>query len=179
MSRQTSIFICVCGNVILSGNEDFIKYLLFVLNGEHIDSWHKWALINNTVVKQKKKKKNQWGIKVVEKIEMFTDFIWCFLYGWQQIILGTKPLPQPMLTYHSKIQWHSAGGGISQEIHQPSITKISLKMTYLKFHSNLPGANELIHHVVMTHLSVNDCCYHWFKPAWHQPILVLSCEPPG
>ena len=26
---------------------------------------------------------------------------------------------------------------------QPSITKIHLKMTYLKFHSNFPGANEL------------------------------------
>ena len=26
---------------------------------------------------------------------------------------------------------------------QPSITKISLKITYLKFHSNFPGANEL------------------------------------
>ena len=29
------------------------------------------------------------------------------------------------------------------EIPQPSITKISLKITYLKFHSNLPGANEM------------------------------------
>ena len=26
---------------------------------------------------------------------------------------------------------------------QPSVTKISLKITYLKFHSNFPGANEL------------------------------------
>ena len=33
---------------------------------------------------------------------------------------------------------------ISQEIPQPSITKISLKSTYLKFHSNFPGANELM-----------------------------------
>ena len=32
---------------------------------------------------------------------------------------------------------------ISQEMPQPSITKISLKITYLKFHSNFPGANEL------------------------------------
>ena len=32
---------------------------------------------------------------------------------------------------------------ISQEIPQPSITKTSLKIVYLKFHSNLPGANEL------------------------------------
>ena len=33
---------------------------------------------------------------------------------------------------------------ISQEMLQPSITKICLKITYLKFHSNFPGANELI-----------------------------------
>ena len=33
---------------------------------------------------------------------------------------------------------------ISQEMPQPSITKICLKITCLKFHSNFPGANELI-----------------------------------
>ena len=27
---------------------------------------------------------------------------------------------------------------------QPSITKIRLKITYLNFHSNFPGANELM-----------------------------------
>ena len=32
---------------------------------------------------------------------------------------------------------------ISQKIPQPSITKISLKITYLKFYSTLPGANKL------------------------------------
>ena len=35
---------------------------------------------------------------------------------------------------------------ISQEMPQPSITKIRLKMTYLKFNSNFPGANELTKH---------------------------------
>ena len=34
----------------------------------------------------------------------------------------------------------------SQEKPQPSITKIDLKITYLKSHSNLPGTNELSHH---------------------------------
>ena len=38
---------------------------------------------------------------------------------------------------------HQIGRGNSQEIHQPSITKISLKNIQLKLHSNLPGANEL------------------------------------
>ena len=32
---------------------------------------------------------------------------------------------------------------ISKEMPQPSITKIRLKMTYLKFHSNFQGANPL------------------------------------
>ena len=33
---------------------------------------------------------------------------------------------------------------ISHKIPQPLITKISMKITYLKFLSNLPGANELM-----------------------------------
>ena len=49
----------------------------------------------------------------------------------------TKALPEPKLTWHQKIQWHSS------EISQPSITKVSIKSTSIKFHSNLPGANEL------------------------------------
>ena len=32
---------------------------------------------------------------------------------------------------------------ISLEISQPSVTKISLKIIFLKFYWNLPGANEL------------------------------------
>ena len=32
---------------------------------------------------------------------------------------------------------------ILQQMPQPSITKIRLKITYLKFHSNFPGVNEL------------------------------------
>ena len=40
----------------------------------------------------------------------------------------------------SEVQRHS----YSQEMLQPSVTKISLKITYLKLHSNFPGANELM-----------------------------------
>ena len=32
---------------------------------------------------------------------------------------------------------------ISQEMSQPSVTKIRLEITYLKFDSNFQGANEL------------------------------------
>ena len=53
---------------------------------------------------------------------------------------GTKPLTEPMLTdYHWSPVTLIHIRAISEEIPQPSITKI----TYLKFHSNFPGANEL------------------------------------
>ena len=42
----------------------------------------------------------------------------------------------------SKVQWYSSDGNFIR-IPQPSITKCSLKITYLKSQSNLPGANEL------------------------------------
>ena len=56
---------------------------------------------------------------------------------------GTKPLPEPMLTNHHLKSSDIHIRAISQEMPQPSITKIRLKITYLKFHSNFPGANEL------------------------------------
>ena len=57
---------------------------------------------------------------------------------------GTKPLHEPMLTDH---QWSPVTFIliiISQERPQPSIPEIHLKITYLEFHLNFPGANELI-----------------------------------
>ena len=61
---------------------------------------------------------------------------------------GTKPLPEPMLTDH---QW-SPVTFILGQFHKrcynhQSLTKICLKITYLKFHSNFPGANELTHKI--------------------------------
>ena len=56
---------------------------------------------------------------------------------------GTKPLPEPVLTDHQRSPVTFILRAISQEIPQPSITKIHLKMTYLKFHLSFPGANEL------------------------------------
>ena len=57
--------------------------------------------------------------------------------------LTRDPLPEPILTDH---QWSPVTfilGHFSQEMPQPSITKFDLKITYLIFHSNFPGANEL------------------------------------
>ena len=44
----------------------------------------------------------------------------------------------------SEVQWRDIHiRAISQEMPQPSLTKICLKITCLKFHSNFPGGNEL------------------------------------
>ena len=49
---------------------------------------------------------------------------------------GTKPFPEPMLTYYQ------LGSGY---IHLMTISReITLKTIYLQFHSNLTGANGLI-----------------------------------
>ena len=57
---------------------------------------------------------------------------------------GTKPLPEPMWTDH---QWSPVIfilGQFHMRMPQPSsITKIRLKIAFLEFHSNFPGANEL------------------------------------
>ena len=55
---------------------------------------------------------------------------------------GTKPLPEPMLTDHSVKSSDIHIRAILLEMHQPSIAKIFLKITYLKCHSNFAGANE-------------------------------------
>ena len=56
---------------------------------------------------------------------------------------GTKPSPEPMLTWSSVKSSDINIREISQEMPQPSTIKIHLKITYIKFHSNFPGANEL------------------------------------
>ena len=53
---------------------------------------------------------------------------------------------------------------ISQAMPQPSITKIRLKITYLKFQSNFPGANELI--IVIK--------FMWFIYYIHQGLFIGS-----
>ena len=60
--------------------------------------------------------------------------------GYGLLPASTKPLPEPMLSEVNEIHI----GAISEEMPQPSITKINLKIIYTKFHSNFPGANELM-----------------------------------
>ena len=77
---------------------------------------------------------------------------------------------------------------ILQEIPQPSVTEISLKITYLKFCSNLPGASELNLFVLFKSMPWNhglQFCYHlcfernkfnWFVicvSSWNWPDVVI------
>ena len=54
----------------------------------------------------------------------------------------------------SKIQWHSSEGNFTRDNSAINIS-ICWKITYLRFQSNLPGANELTHWDWVTYL------YHW------------------
>ena len=54
----------------------------------------------------------------------------------------TKPLPEPMFTYHQQCPVTFIWGQFSHIILYSSITKMSLKITYLKLHSDLTGANS-------------------------------------
>ena len=44
----------------------------------------------------------------------------------------------------SKVQWHSSESDFTRDIPRSSISIICLKFIYLKFHSNVPDANELL-----------------------------------
>ena len=59
---------------------------------------------------------------------------------------GTKPLPEPMLTCHQWCIVANHFGAILQELFAILIYKIILKITHLKLHLHLPGANGLIIH---------------------------------
>ena len=75
---------------------------------------------------------------------------------------GTKPLPEPMLTDASVKASDIHIRAISQEMLQPSITKICVKITNLKFRPNLPGANEFIHQSVTAVCTHYKSCYEKF-----------------
>ena len=74
----------------------------------------------------------------------------------------------------SKIRWHSSKGKFTRDT-SASITEIIWKIKYLKFHSNFPGANELIGRttptpcLLMARFSVSPgyqqpCYYvHWVR----------------
>ena len=72
---------------------------------------------------------------------------------WHQAITRTNTDLYNWLI--NNVHWHSSEGNI-QEIPQPSVTKISLKRTHLKLHSDLSGPNGL----VFTFVGVAECVGH-------------------
>ena len=63
---------------------------------------------------------------------------------------------------------------ISQQMPQPAITKIYLKMTYLKLHSNFPGADELSQWFMLRpYLSIVTVLRWWFQRGSCR--LLMSC----
>ena len=74
--------------------------------------------------------------------------------NYDSIELGQHWLRQWLVAWrHQAITWTNVDQlsvrscdihlkAISQEVSQSQITKITLKISYLKFHSNLPGANK-------------------------------------
>ena len=78
---------------------------------------------------------------------------------------GTKPLPGPMLTDHQLSPVTCMLGQFHKRFLNQELLKIRLKITYLKFHSNFPGANELngLHQSSWQLLMP-------LPPTWHQAI---------
>ena len=68
---------------------------------------------------------------------------------WIWVTWYCKPLPEPMLTCHPLVQT------ISQEIPQPSVTKMSLKLLLWNFIPNLPGASKLTHWGRVMHICLS------------------------
>ena len=102
-----------------------------------------------------------WSIESVQLgCALFNSFWPSDVIWWQG---STSTLAQVMACYltapshyltNVDISVRSSGihlRAILQEITQPSVTEISLKITYLKFHSNLPRVNEL----TVTHRSLD------------------------
>ena len=113
---------------------------------------------------------------VMQVIEIFvslinslwpSDAIWQHRFGSTliQVMACCRMVPSHYLTNVdvSSIRFGDIHlRAILQKVSQPPIIKISLKITYLKFHSNLPGVNELTHYGQVTSCSVIDLGYLFF-----------------
>ena len=66
----------------------------------------------------------------------------------------------------SKVHWNSSEGNFAKDTSATNKKKISLKITFLKFLSNLPGANELMNMAVSKEIKHYDNC--WTCATQHQ-----------
>ena len=117
-----------------------------------------------------------WCWLIISKVQWHSsgDAIWH--HGSGSTLVQCLMAPSHYLNQYSfimsKLQGHSSEGNFT--IPQPSITEIKLKITNIKFHSNLLGANELRQLI------------SWdMRPTawWHQAItwtnvhLIIKCIP--
>ena len=118
-----------------------------------------------------------WGISHINSFWL-SDTIWRQRSGstLAQVIPRCLTAPSHYLNQCwlviSEVQLDIHIGAISQEMPQPSITKICLKITYLKFHSNFPGANKIKSIFSITFLDTND-------QSGTKPNLVAKIWPPN
>ena len=97
-----------------------------------------------------------------------------------QVMACCLTAPSVQAITWSNVDWSSLKSSdrhikaISLDMPQPSITKICLKITYLKFHSNFLGGNELIKCVCKSHalFALPSGC--WLKRNWM--FIFFSCE---
>ena len=85
---------------------------------------------------------------IFEKFTQLFNSMWPSDTIWRHKSGSTVAWQHQAITWTNvDLSWVRSSGlhlrAILQETPQPSVTKISLKITYLKFCSNLPGANEL------------------------------------
>ena len=73
-------------------------------------------------------------MKINPKRRRMATYIWINIGSGNGLLPdGTKPLPEPMLTYHQRGPVKAS----EHEMHQLSITRIGLKITDLRFHSEI------------------------------------------
>ena len=114
------------------------------------------------------------GFKIIHSYELHLVYFICFINSlwpidtlwWQKsgstgnglLPDGTKPLSEAMLTYHQQGPVIFIQGQVHKK-YLSSVTKISLNIIYLKFRSNLPGANEWDSHMYAGSAGLGGCCY--------------------
>ena len=100
------------------------------------------------------------------------DWLRLWLVAWRHLAITWTSVD------FSKVQWNSVEGNLTR--YSSPITKISLKITCLKFYSNLPGANELKVYALCPSLLYS--LHYWqtglcYNGTWHIPAPMQTWPP--
>ena len=138
----------------------FVTYLVSVHSPNQL-----WYIMDNVMqdIIQKKLCLTHYGLVMsYNDIDLGQHWLWWWLVAWwHQAITWTN---DDLSVRSSDIRLRA----ISQEMPQPSVTTISLEISYPNFHSNLPGANKLIRYAfiqeILQKISIMSPPYwaiHW------------------